>query len=81
MDNIGLDKFGPALRWMSYEAIVHGLRMNHFQGKWEQPQYKSSMTRVWKLFEYIPFKRLVYELEQGEQVKPGKQGKETTQRW
>jgi hypothetical protein len=75
MANIGLDRFGPALRWMSYEAIVHGLRMIHFQGRWQRPRYKSSMTLVWKLFEYIPFKRLSYSSQQG------KGGKEATQRW
>jgi hypothetical protein len=75
MANLELDRFGPALRWMSYEAIVHGLQMNHFQGKWQQPDYKSSMTGVWKLFEYVPFKRLSYNLEQSNP------NKEITRRW
>jgi hypothetical protein len=60
---------------MSYEAIVNGLLMNHFRGMWEQPDYKPSMTRVWKLLEYIPIKRLSYSSEKD------KQDKEITQRW
>lgn len=33
--NIDLDKFGPALRWMSYEALTEGLRMVDFRGNWQ----------------------------------------------
>jgi hypothetical protein len=82
MANLALDRFGPALRWMSYEAIVLGLRMKDYQGQWQQPEYKSSMTLVWKLFEYVPFKRLSYSTEKGkENTKPGNLDKEITRRW
>ncbi|KAL0960508.1 hypothetical protein HGRIS_005546 [Hohenbuehelia grisea] len=30
VENIGLDKFGPALRWMTYEAISHGLKVKEY---------------------------------------------------
>ena len=50
--------------WMSYEAISAGLLMepSNVEWKWEQlGEVNESLTGVWKLFEYLPFKRLTYK--------------------
>ncbi|KAJ6599273.1 hypothetical protein DFH09DRAFT_902966 [Mycena vulgaris] len=54
--------FGPALRWMTYEAITFGLAMQPHQGEWSRIPRHPSMTWFWKLFEYgpIPIPRLSY---------------------
>ena len=59
--NMDLDKFGPALRWMTYEAISSGLRMSPFTKQWEEPKFNESLTGIWKAVEYIPFRRLSYQ--------------------
>ncbi|EIN07755.1 hypothetical protein PUNSTDRAFT_34256, partial [Punctularia strigosozonata HHB-11173 SS5] len=59
--NLDLDKFGPALRWMSYEALREGLLMIDFQGNWQQLKPTSSMRWYWKILESLPFKRLSYD--------------------
>ncbi|KAJ3889763.1 hypothetical protein GG344DRAFT_51003, partial [Lentinula edodes] len=59
--NPGLDRFGPALRWMTYEAISHGLKMDPFRGEWTPLDVNESLTGFWKLLEFIPFRRLTYE--------------------
>lgn len=56
-----LKKFGPALRWMTYEAITHGILMEPFIGKWNQASYTESMTGIWKLLEALPIRRLTYK--------------------
>jgi hypothetical protein len=60
VSNKELDKFGPALRWMTYEAISNGLKMARFNKKWEEPKPSESLTGVWKALEYLPFGRLSY---------------------
>jgi hypothetical protein len=62
--NLDLNRFGPALRWMSYEAISNGLRMHPFSKKWERPKRNESLTGFWKVLEYMPFGRLTYESEE-----------------
>ena len=59
--NKGLDKFGPALRWMTYEAISSGLRMTPFEKTWKEPEFRESLTGFWNVMEYYPFCRLSYE--------------------
>ena len=59
-ENIDLVKFGPALRWMLYEAMEHGLRIERFQGGWGPPGHTPSMTPVWWLLEILPLRRLSY---------------------
>ena len=58
--NLKLNQFGPALRWMTYEAIQHGLRMMPYEGKWSVIKRKESLTWIWKVFEYLPLRRLTY---------------------
>ncbi|KIJ47266.1 hypothetical protein M422DRAFT_164201 [Sphaerobolus stellatus SS14] len=59
--NVELDYFGPALRWMSYEAIEFGLRLERSPVKWSTIIPNPSMTWYYKLLEYIPVKRLSYK--------------------
>ncbi|EIN07509.1 hypothetical protein PUNSTDRAFT_71590 [Punctularia strigosozonata HHB-11173 SS5] len=59
--NLDLDKFGPALRWMSYEALKEGLRMIDFRGNWQQLKPTNSMRWYWRILECLPFRRLSYD--------------------
>jgi hypothetical protein len=59
--NEDLDKFGPALRWMTYEALSKGLKMTPFNKEWEVPKANESLTGIWNALEYLPFRRLSYE--------------------
>lgn len=62
VDNLDVDRFGPPLRWMLYEAINAGLHSKPFQtAKWADAEHTPSMTGIWKVFEYIPIKRLSYK--------------------
>ncbi|KAJ8496000.1 hypothetical protein ONZ45_g12631 [Pleurotus djamor] len=58
--NKKLANFGPALRWMTYEAMLHGLLMKNYEGEWSSLKPTDSLTWVWKLFEYLPFGALSY---------------------
>ncbi|KIJ34082.1 hypothetical protein M422DRAFT_233549, partial [Sphaerobolus stellatus SS14] len=59
--NMKLDHFGPALRWMSYEAVHHGLRIQPHRGEWESIPPNPSLTFVWKIIEVLPLRRLSYK--------------------
>ena len=59
--NLELDHFGPSLRWMLYEAIEHGLRVDPYQGGWSEPNPIDSMTWFWWILEVLPLKRLSYD--------------------
>jgi hypothetical protein len=60
MPNLDLNRFGPALRWMTYEAINSGLRTLPFTERWEEPRLNESLAGFWKVLEYVPFGRLSY---------------------
>jgi hypothetical protein len=62
--NIELDKLGPALRWMTYEAINNGLRMKTFDKQWGEYKSSESLTLGWKILEILPLGRLTYEKEE-----------------
>jgi hypothetical protein len=50
--------------WMSYEAISSGLQMRPTKVDWDWQNLgnvKESLTPVWRIFEWIPFKRLSYK--------------------
>lgn len=64
-----LEKFGPPLRWMVYEAKLHGLLVDSLDGTWVPSVYNNSMTGIWKILEILPILRLSYK------------GKQTTERW
>jgi hypothetical protein len=68
--NLDLNRFGPSLRWMSYEAIRAGLRMKPFQGIWQTFQPSSSMNGYWRLLEHFPLpiiRRLSYQAEESKE--------------
>ena len=50
---------------MTYEAISNGLKMTPFNKKWEEPEANESLTGIWNALEYLPFRRLSYENEEG----------------
>jgi hypothetical protein len=64
IDNIDLDKFGPALRWMTYEAINNGLRVKTVDKQWGEYKSSESLTLGWKILEILPLGRLTYEKEE-----------------
>ncbi|THV02718.1 WD40 repeat-like protein [Dendrothele bispora CBS 962.96] len=61
--NLKSDHFGPALRWMSYEAISCGLKMESYRGEWKPIKFNESLTGFWKVLECLPFRRLSYKDE------------------
>ena len=68
--NLKLERFGPPLRWMLYEAMEFGLRVKPLQvGKWAGPAHNPSMNRFWKIMEYIPVHRLSYGKGEGDETK------------
>lgn len=56
-----LDKFSPALGWMTYEATESGLRMVPFSKGWQHVNHRASLTKKWKLLELLPLPRLTYK--------------------
>ena len=68
-ENLELERFDPTLRWMIYEALEHGLRVEPYQGGWSNPEHHPSMTRVWKMFEIYPWRRLSYHSKNRNVVK------------
>jgi hypothetical protein len=62
--NLSADQFGPALRWMTTEAISRDLHIVSHTQKWRHLHPKSSMGSLWwLLFEWRPVKRLSYKDE------------------
>ena len=59
--NPKLNRFGPSLRWMSYEAILHGLKLEAHQGDWKPLNRTSSMTLGYKILECLPVRHLSYK--------------------
>ncbi|OCH94875.1 hypothetical protein OBBRIDRAFT_51149 [Obba rivulosa] len=60
-ENADMDHFGPVIRWMSYEAIGSGLRMEPFMGEWKTVTPSRSLTMIWRLLEVLPITRLSYK--------------------
>jgi hypothetical protein len=59
------NKFGPSLRWMLYEAVESGLRVDPYPGKeWTQTKPTPSMNLLWRLLEFLPLAHLSYENEE-----------------
>lgn len=58
--NTDLNRFGPALRWMTYEAGSYGLRLKAYKGEWKDLSPTDSMTFWWMVLEMLPLKRLSY---------------------
>ena len=63
VENIGMDRSRPPLRWMVLEAGALGLRTAPFEyelSRAEQIEIKESLTPVWWPLEILPLKRLTY---------------------
>ncbi|KAJ2925578.1 hypothetical protein H1R20_g11517, partial [Candolleomyces eurysporus] len=63
VQNIGMDRSRPPLRWMASEAEALGLRLEPFERELsssEQIEFQESLTGIWHLFEILPFRRLTF---------------------
>ncbi|KZV95444.1 WD40 repeat-like protein [Exidia glandulosa HHB12029] len=66
VDNEESNKFGPALRWMTYEATRFGLLLGKLPKEWEEvPKISESLSSGWWPFEFIPFTQPSYEKDAG----------------
>ncbi|KAF4618319.1 hypothetical protein D9613_011568 [Agrocybe pediades] len=66
VQNKGMDRSRPPLRWMVHEAGALGLRMKPFTRKLspdEHIEVKESLTGLWKFLEWFPFRRLTFDRE------------------
>lgn len=67
--NKDLDRRTAPLRWMVYEALVAGLRMDVVEGwtKEKEPNFEfhESLTWIWWILEFLPLKRLTYRSRDG----------------
>ncbi|KAJ8490191.1 hypothetical protein ONZ45_g13288 [Pleurotus djamor] len=61
--NKNLRNFGPALRWMTYEAMTYGLRIEPYEGTWDPPRLTDSLKGFWNFLEILPFPCLSYQDE------------------
>ena len=64
--NHDLDLGKTPFLWMSFEAVSCGLRLRPTRVEWpwdHLQDMKESLTGVWHIFEWIPFKRLSYQDE------------------
>ncbi|KAI0052943.1 hypothetical protein FA95DRAFT_1601311 [Auriscalpium vulgare] len=53
------DILGPAMHWMTSEALAHGLRMQPVSG-WQSFPPHPSLGWIWKIIEVLPVRRLSY---------------------
>ncbi|KIJ35237.1 hypothetical protein M422DRAFT_141734, partial [Sphaerobolus stellatus SS14] len=56
------------LLWMSFEAVICGLKLNPSTVAWKMEslsEVKESLTGIWVLFEWIPWKRFSYNEAKG----------------
>ncbi|RXW15519.1 hypothetical protein EST38_g10337 [Candolleomyces aberdarensis] len=63
VQNIGMDRSRPPLRWMASEAEALGLRLEPFERELsssEQTEFQESLKGLWHLFEIFPFRRLTF---------------------
>ena len=68
--NLDLSRFGPALRWMLYEALDFGLVVKPFQVyTWEKPTHRPSMTPIWRMLEVLPIRHLSYHRDKPDQAR------------
>ncbi|PPQ91264.1 hypothetical protein CVT25_006381 [Psilocybe cyanescens] len=68
--NLENDQFGPSLRWMTYEALIWGLRMMPFNQTWAPLKPTSSMSWIWTILENLPISRLSYTSPDGVTRRP-----------
>lgn len=61
VNNEHLSRFGPALRWMSFEALLAGIKLSPGPLNWTVTMQTNSMTAIWVPMELFPIKRLSYK--------------------
>lgn len=63
VQNVGMDRSRPPLRWMVSEAVALGLRTAEFERELtpdQQIEFQESLTGIWHLLEYWPIPRLTF---------------------
>ncbi|KZV99906.1 WD40 repeat-like protein [Exidia glandulosa HHB12029] len=66
-DNLDLNKFGPSLRWMTFEATRYGLLLDEVPRLWEEKKEEEvkkvadSLAWYWRPLEWLPMKRVLYD--------------------
>ncbi|KAJ2936532.1 hypothetical protein H1R20_g558, partial [Candolleomyces eurysporus] len=63
VQNLGMDRSRPPLRWMVLEAVALGLRTAEFERELtsdQQIEFQESLTGIWHLLEYWPHRRLTF---------------------
>jgi hypothetical protein len=63
VENTGMDRSRPPLRWMVFEAGGVGLRTARFERELspdEQIEIKESLSGIWWCLELLPFSRLTF---------------------
>ncbi|KAF9539634.1 hypothetical protein CPC08DRAFT_494431 [Agrocybe pediades] len=66
VQNKGMDRSRPPLRWMVQEAGALGLRMKPFTRELSSEEHievKESLTGLWTVLEWLPFRRLTFNRE------------------
>ncbi|KAF9547409.1 hypothetical protein CPC08DRAFT_769448 [Agrocybe pediades] len=66
VQNEGMDRSRPPLRWMVHEAGALGLRMKPFTRELSSDEHievKESLTGLWRALEWLPFRRLSFNGE------------------
>ncbi|KAF9543677.1 WD40 repeat-like protein [Agrocybe pediades] len=69
VQNMGMDKSRPPLRWMVHEAGSLGLRMKPFTRELSSEEHievKESLTGLWTVLEWLPFRRWTFNGETAE---------------
>ncbi|KAF9543673.1 WD40 repeat-like protein [Agrocybe pediades] len=64
VQNKGMDRSRPPLRWMVHEAGALGLRMKPFTRELSSEEHievKESLTGLWTVLEWLPFRRLTFD--------------------
>ncbi|KDQ28574.1 hypothetical protein PLEOSDRAFT_1111875 [Pleurotus ostreatus PC15] len=62
--NRTLKQFGPALQWMTYEAMKHGLQMTPYTGEWTTHPPTNSLNWLWSIVELLQIRRPSSKLTQ-----------------
>ncbi|OCH94605.1 WD40 repeat-like protein [Obba rivulosa] len=66
VDNTNMDRRAPSLRWMIYEAVAAGLKLNDWTTNTKPPtDVHESLTGLWWLLELLPMKHLTYKTKDG----------------
>ncbi|KAI0038905.1 WD40 repeat-like protein [Auriscalpium vulgare] len=59
--NPDANHFGPALRWMKYEAMTNGLRVSPQTDQWKELKLNLSVGLFFKIIDLLPYRRLSYK--------------------